>query len=34
MPLTQTLVVKAQPREKMYRLFDGSALYLEVTPIT
>jgi hypothetical protein len=24
----------AQPREKMYRLFDGSALYLEVTPIT
>jgi hypothetical protein len=34
MPLTQTLVVNAQLREKMYRLFDGSGLYLEVTPIT
>jgi hypothetical protein len=34
MPLTQTLVVNVQPREKMYRLFDGSGLYLEVTPIT
>jgi hypothetical protein len=34
MPLTQTLVVNAQPREKMYQLFDGSGLYLEVTPIT
>ena len=32
MPLTQTLVVNAQPRKKMYRLFDGSGLYLEVTP--
>jgi integrase len=32
MPLTQTLIVDAQPREKMYRLFDGSGLYLEVTP--
>jgi len=32
MPLTQTLVVNAQPREKMYRLVDGSGLYLEVTP--
>ena len=34
MPLTQTLVVNAQTREKMYRRVDGSALYLEVTPIT
>jgi len=34
MPLTQTLVVNAQPREKTYRLFDGSALFREVTPIT
>jgi hypothetical protein len=34
MPLTQMLVVNAQSREKTYRLFDGSALYLEVTPIT
>ncbi len=34
MPLTQTLVVNAQPREKTYRLFDGSGLYREVTPIT
>jgi hypothetical protein len=33
-PLTQTLVVNAQPREKMYRFFDGPALYLEATPIT
>lgn len=33
MPLTHTLVVNAQPRGKMYRLFDGSGgLYLEVTP--
>ncbi len=32
MPLTQTLVVNAQPREKTYRLFDGLGLYLEVTP--
>jgi hypothetical protein len=34
MPLTQTPVVNAQPREKTYRLFDGSSLYREVTPIT
>jgi integrase len=33
MPLTHTVIVNAQPREKMYRLFDGSGgLYLEVTP--
>jgi hypothetical protein len=32
MPLTQTLIVNAQPREKTYRLFDGSGLYLEVSP--
>ncbi len=33
MPLTQTLIVNTRPREKMYRLFDGSGgLYLEVTP--
>lgn len=33
MPLTHTLIVNAQPREKMYRLFDGlGGLYLEVTP--
>ncbi len=32
MPLTQTLVVNTQPRQKSYRLFDGSGLYLEVTP--
>ncbi len=34
MHFTQTLVVNAQPREKTYRLFDGSGLYLEVTSIT
>jgi integrase len=32
MPLTQTLIVNAQPREKTYRLFDGAGLYLEVSP--
>jgi len=32
MPLTQSLVVNVQPREKTYRLFDGLGLYLEVTP--
>ena len=32
MHLTQTLVVNAQPRQKTYRLFDGSGLYLEVRP--
>ena len=34
MPLTQTLIVNAQPREKMYRLFDGSGFHLAVTAIT
>jgi hypothetical protein len=32
MHLTQTLVVNAQPRQKTYRLFDGSGLYPEVRP--
>jgi|SRR5665213_161950 len=32
MPLTQTLIVNAQPRAKTYRLFDGGGLNLEVSP--
>jgi hypothetical protein len=31
-PLTQLQVRNARPKEKPYRLFDGSGLYLEVTP--
>ncbi|MES2261348.1 MAG: integrase arm-type DNA-binding domain-containing protein [Pseudomonadota bacterium] len=31
-PLTEDRIVNAQPRQKPYRLFDGSGLYLEVTP--
>ena len=34
MPPTQTLVVNTQPREKTYRLFDDSGLYLAVRSIT
>ncbi len=30
MPLTNTEIVNARPREKPYRLFDGRGLYLEV----
>ena len=30
--LTATAVQKAKPKEKLYRLFDGGGLYLEVTP--
>ncbi|MGH7069241.1 MAG: tyrosine-type recombinase/integrase, partial [Acetobacteraceae bacterium] len=32
MPLTNTEIVNAKPREKPYRLFDGRGLYLEVAP--
>jgi hypothetical protein len=32
MPLTHSLVVKATPRDKTYRLFDSDGLYLEVAP--
>lgn len=30
--LTDTAIKKAQPKEKIYRLFDGGGLYLEVNP--
>jgi Arm DNA-binding domain len=30
MPLTNTEIVNAKPREKPYRLFDARGLYLEV----
>ncbi len=32
MPLTNTAVKNAKPREKPYKLFDGGGLYLEVRP--
>jgi len=32
MPLTNTEVVNAKPRQKPYRLFDGRGLYIEVAP--
>ena len=32
MMLTDTAVRNAKPKEKMYRLFDGGGLYLEVLP--
>lgn len=32
MPLTDTKIRTAKPREKPYRLFDSGGLYLEVTP--
>ena len=32
MPLTNTAILNAKPREKPIRLFDGSGLYLEISP--
>ena len=32
MPLTDTELKKAKPREKPYKLFDGGGLYIEITP--
>ena len=32
MPLTDTVVRNAKPKEKSYRLFDGGGLYVEVAP--
>lgn len=32
MPLTDVEVRSARPREKAYRLTDGSGMYLEVSP--
>ncbi|SMP83314.1 hypothetical protein SAMN06295888_1862 [Desulfonatronum zhilinae] len=32
MPLFDTTIRNAKPREKAYRLFDGGGLYLEVSP--
>ncbi len=31
-PLTDTQIKKAKPKEKLYKLFDGEGLYLEVKP--
>ena len=31
-PLTDTKIKKAKPKDKMYKLFDGDGLYLEVKP--
>ena len=31
-PLTQLEIQRAKPKEKMYKLFDGNGLYLEVKP--
>ena len=31
-PLTDTKIKKAKPKNKMYKLFDGDGLYLEVKP--
>jgi len=32
MPLTDTALRKVKPTDKVQRLFDGSGLYLEITP--
>jgi len=32
MPLSDTSVRMAKPREKSYRLSDGNGLYLEIAP--
>ena len=32
MKLTATTIKNAKPKEKLYRLFDGEGLYLEITP--
>ena len=32
MPLTDTQIRNAKPREKIYKLYDGGGLYLEVSP--
>jgi len=32
MKLTATTIKNARPKEKLYRLFDGEGLYLEITP--
>lgn len=32
MPLTQTQIKNAKPKEKIYKLFDGGGLYLQVKP--
>ena len=31
-PLTDTKIKKAKPKDKIYKLFDGNGLYLEVKP--
>jgi hypothetical protein len=31
-PLTDTKIKKAKPKDKVYKLFDGDGLYLEVKP--
>ena len=31
-PLTDARIRNAKPREKLYKLFDGDGLYIEVTP--
>ena len=32
MKLTDVKVKKAKPREKMYKLFDGGGLYIQIEP--
>ena len=32
LPLTDTKIKKLKPKEKLYKLFDGNGLYLEVKP--
>ena len=32
MPLTDTAIRNAKPKDKSYKLFDGEGLYLEITP--
>ena len=32
MPLTNTAILKAEPTEKVQRLFDGGGMYLEIAP--
>jgi hypothetical protein len=31
-PLTDTKIKRAKPKDKIYKLFDGNGLYLEVKP--
>jgi hypothetical protein len=32
MPLTHSVLLNAQPRDKTYRLYDQHGLYLEIAP--